>query len=317
MAGLAVVLLLLGTGLAVVYLKTGRYGLNVMIRRGMTTWSPTGPDDPRLPAGMRMALREPVPAATAGPLEWRQVAPGFELAELPVTAAGVSVDQVLLTRIDPARYRFRVLSRPAGDREVGDWMAATGALLVINGSFYAVDGAPDTPILSAGTGYGPRNYTGTHGAFVATATGAALKDLSGTGWQQEFAGAKDALVSYPMLIGADGRSRAGHTDPVQLADRSFLGQDSAGRILLGTTTGGFFSLARFADFLRTGPLDLRLALNLDGGPVACQAVRLPGADRDVCGRWETARHDGKVELLGSLLGSRRAGLPLVLTVSAR
>jgi hypothetical protein len=72
-----------------------------------------------------------------------------------------------------------------------------------------------------------------------------------------------------------------------------------------------------ADFLRSGPLDLRLALNLDGGPVACQAVRLPGTARDVCGRWETARHDGKVELLGSLFGSRRAGLPLVLTVSAR
>lgn len=70
--------------------------------------------------------------------------------------------------------------------------------------------------------------------------------------------------------------------------------------------------------LRSAPLDLALALNLDGGPVACQAVRLPEVRRDVCGRWVTADHGGLTELLGHLFGSgRREGLPLALVVSPR
>ena len=310
-AGL-VLSLLIGSG--VLYAKTGLYGFNVMFRRGKTTWSQTGPDDPHLSRGVRLALGNPVPAATAGPLSWREAAPGFEVGELPVLAAGGEVDRILLTRIDPAHYRFKVLSRPAGDREIGDWMNATDAVLAVNGSYFAYNGTPDTPVLTDGRLRGPRDYTATHGAFVANGKvpSASLIDLTGTTWPAAFAGADNGLVSYPMLIDAEGRSRAAHTAADQLANRSFLGQDSRGRIVIGTTKDAFFSLGRLADFLIAAPLDLKLALNLDGGPVACQAVRLPGTTRDFCGTWETARHDGKLEVLGSLFGSRRAGLPLVI-----
>jgi hypothetical protein len=190
-------------------------------------------------------------------------------------------------------------------------------VLAVNGSYFANDGRPATPVVSDGRRLGPGEYQATHGAFVAGPAGAGLVDLTGRPWQQALAGADQAMVSYPMLLGADGRSRADGSDPVQLANRSFLGQDSEGRVLVGTTTDGFFSLSRLAGFLAAAPLDLRLALNLDGGPVACQAVRLGTVRRDFCGRWETARHDGRVELLGSLVGSRRAGLPLVLVATPR
>jgi Phosphodiester glycosidase len=191
--------------------------------------------------------------------------------------------------------------------------------VAVNGSYYAVDGSPDTPILTQGRPAGPSRYTAGHGAFVETGDGASVRDLSGTSWQAAFTGASDALVSYPMLIGADGRSRATHGDPALVANRSFVAADRAGRIVLGTTIDAFFTLDRLADFLRASPLDLRLALNLDGGPVACQAVRttVGAAERDFCGRWETARHDGHVDVLGSLFGSRRAALPLVLVALPR
>jgi hypothetical protein len=110
------------------------------------------------------------------------------------------VDALLLSRID--RYRFRVLNRPAGDRGVGGWMAATGASLVVNGSYYANDGALDTPVVSDGRRLGPASYQAAHGRSWSARTV--------RGW---------------CLGRAD--------------------------------------------------LDLRLALNLDGGPVACQIVAGP------------------------------------------
>jgi len=44
--------------------------------------------------------------------------------------------------------------------------------------------------------------------------------------------------------------------------------------VIGTTRDAFFSLDRLADFLATAPLDLERALNLDGGPIACQSIRV-------------------------------------------
>jgi hypothetical protein len=39
-------------------------------------------------------------------------------------------------------------------------------------------------------------------------------------------------------------------------------------VIFGTTADAFFSFDRLAAFLRAAPLDIRIALNLDGGPVA-------------------------------------------------
>jgi hypothetical protein len=57
-------------------------------------------------------------------------------------------------------------------------------------------------------------------------------------------------------------------------------------VIIGTTQSAFFSLDRLADFLKTAIPDLKAALNLDGGPVASQAVAVGDVRRKVHGRWE-------------------------------
>ena len=109
-------------------------------------------------------------------------------------------------------------------------------------------------------------------------------------WRDAFAGAQIALVSYPMLIGASGENRA--TPSHWLANRSFIASDDEGYIVVGTTREAFFSLDRRAAFLHQSPLHLSLALNLDGGSVACQGVALDGFNRDFCGDWEMTEREG-------------------------
>ncbi|GLY88772.1 hypothetical protein Airi02_067010 [Actinoallomurus iriomotensis] len=299
----------------------GWYGVNVLLRRGASTWVDVSPDDARLSLGIRLSLagqRTPDPAE---PVRWRQVAAGFDVAELPVRVGRQPVDTLLLSRIDPARYRFRVLNRPAGDRDVGGWMAATGASLVVNGSYYAHDGTPDTPVISDGRRLGPTSYQATHGAFVVGGPsgpdGARLVDLAGLDWRRVTDGASQAMVSYPMLLGADGHGRTNGEDERWLANRSFLGQDRAGRIIVGTTRDAYFSLPSLAAFLPRARLDLRLALNLDGGPVACQKVSAGGYRRDFCGRYEMAVHSGHLQLLRPLVDYRGWALPMALVAVPR
>jgi hypothetical protein len=306
---------------AVAYGKAGWYGVNVMLRRGANTWVDVAPDDPRLSPGIRLSLAGQHTPDSAEPVRWHQVAAGLDVAELPVRVGGQPVDALLLSRIDPTRYRFRVLNRPAGDRDVGDWMAATGASLVVNGSYYAHDTTPDTPVVSDGHRLGPASYQATHGAFVAGGPGgpdgARLVDLAGLDWRRVTDGASQSMVSYPMLLGADGHGRTDGTDERWLANRSFLGQDGAGRIIVGTTRDAYFSLPSLAAFLPRAGLDLRLALNLDGGPVACQKVSAGGYLRDFCGRDELAVHGGRLELLRPLVDFRRSALPMALVAVPR
>ena len=250
----------------------------------------------------------------AAPLTWTTPATGFETAELPVLDAGKIVERLHLVRIDPARFKFEVHTAPDAARELGDWMKVTGAVMIVNGSFFDKDGQPATPVVSRGRTLGPKRYGTKHGAFVVLPNGPAVLDLGHTRWQQAFRGATEAMVSFPMLIGADGRSRAHNSNPGLLANRSFIGQDSGGRIIIGTTNAAYFSLDRFADFLADAGLDLQRALNLDGGPPACQGVAIGSFKRTICANAETSSDAGQLRVLGQLFGQRPWGLPIVLAV---
>jgi hypothetical protein len=193
-------------------------------------------------------------------------------------------------------------------------MRELGAALVITGSYYGVDGSPDTPVVSAGERLGPGTHEARHGAFVSSDMGTSVQDLAGRDWRSAIAGARNAMVSYPLLLAADG-SNCVTADRRWLANRTFIAEDPSGRIVLGTTQDAFFSLDRLAAFSRVAPLQLQTAPNLGGGPMACQFVALDSTRRSFCGKWETSVRDGQLHLLTWGYGSW--ALPVVLAVVPR
>ncbi|NHZ38296.1 phosphodiester glycosidase family protein [Massilia sp. CCM 8692] len=317
MAILALLLLAVAAICWWIWERNGAYGFHVLARRGGTYWVNVNPDDARLSPGMRVALSVPVPTASAGPMTWQEREQGFEVAELPVMVDGRELDRILLARIDSARYRFVVRNAPAGDKGIDEWeRAVPQARLIVNGSFFGLKGLPDTPFISEGTVMGPSKYNARAGAFVADQNGAGVRDLRDGNWRQALAGASNAMVSYPLLIGDDGQTHV-KTDSGWLANRSFVAQDRQGRIIIGTTRDAFFSLARLAQFLKESPLDLKVALNLDGGPLACQSVRFPGYERKLYALWESQMVDNQVKLLRWPLSDATWAMAVVLTVEPK
>jgi len=290
----------------------GTYIFNTLAQRGVAYWLPVSANSARLSPSMRFVLTK-APPVTPGPFDWRAIDAGFDVADLPVLAEGHEVDHILLARIDPARFRFVVRNAPAGDKGLDQWMSQLGAALVVNGSYFSRSGEPDTPFLSDGVLLGPKDYDAKAGAFVASPNFTGIRDLSHEDWRKAFEGADNAMVSYPLLI-SDGMSHVAKSSR-WLANRSFVGQDSAGRVIIGTTQDAFFSLERLASFLVAAPLDLKLALNLDGGPVACQGINLKGYQRSVYGQWEAQVEGDQVHLLTWPYGTFE--LPVVLAVFPR
>ena len=291
-------------------------GASLLVRFSSVVWIPVSPKASWLPRGMRLALQDPPPEAEAGALHWRELDPGFEVAELPVKVDAEEVDRLLLARIDPARYRFVVHNDPQAGRGLDGWMRSLDAVLVVNGSYFAPTGLPSTPVVSEGRALGPDTYDGVHGAFVASEDRAEIRDLAGIDWRQAFAHADNALVSYPLLRAADGSHRV-PAESSWLANRSFIGEDSEGRIVIGSTKSGFFSLARLAVFLRDAPLGLTEVLNLDGGPVACQGIAIEGYRRRHCGVWELQlKPDGGAQILPASPWTQ-SPMPIVIAVYAR
>ena len=286
------------------------YSVNALLRHGGSHWTTVKADDPALSPSMRLALAKS-PAAKPGRVNWRWIDLGFEVGELPVMVDGKEVDRILLTRIDPARYRFALFNDATGSRSLDQWMAALKAVLIINGSYFSRDGSPATPLLSGGALLGPKAYEAPGGAFVAADGFAEIRNLDRGDWHLAFLGADEAVVSFPLLF---DRSRPvpAMTDSRWLANRSFVAKDWRGKILLGTTTDAFFSLARLSVFLQQAPLGLRVALNLDGGPVACQGIQIDGFSRRVYGKWELQAEGNDIRLLTWPYGS--FAMPIVLAV---
>jgi hypothetical protein len=297
-----------------IWQRNGAYGFNVIFRRGGTYWIHLNADDPRLSPSMRLALRNLPSVAAPGTLAWKEIDTGFEVAELPVMANGGEVDRILLNRIDPARFRFVVRNAADGTMGLDEWeRALPKAVLIVNGSYYDLKGRPATPFISEGEILGPRSYDAKAGAFVAGKNTAGIRDLSQQGWQDAFAGAANAMVSYPLLIGDDGQTHVS-VKSGWLANRTFVGQDRLGRIVIGTTKEAFFSLDRLAEFLQNSPLELATALNLDGGPIACQSIRLNGVHRKLYAHWEAQVNGNQVRLLRWPFAEATWAMPVVLTV---
>ena len=289
------------------WLYAGAYGLNVLFRHGGTWWVTVGTDSRWISPAMRLSLAE-APVAEPGAVTWRKIEPGFEVADLDARVGGRVVDRIRLVRIDPALFRFEVKTAFRGDMTLDDWMTSSHPVMVVNGSYSDRHGRAATPLIGDSILQGPGDYDAKGGAFISRKGSVSVLDLRSADYRVAFAGASDAMVSFPLLI-ADGRTHVEHPSR-WLANRSFVGQDRLGHIVIGTTDDAFFTLDRFARFLLNAPLDLMTALNLDGGPVASQGVSLNGFERRIYGRWEAQVVADQVKLLVWPYGS--VAMPVAL-----
>lgn len=263
------------------------------------------------PMWLRVATQEFVPAPTVSMLHWQERASGIETADLEFRVNGTLVDRMVLVRLDPQRYQFSVHWDPTGTRTAEEWQHEFGAVVVVNGSYFDHNFAPLTPLRTSDRPAGPTIYNSSHGAFVANGHNVDILDLRDQDVFKSIGQFPEVMVSYPLLIGPNGENRA-IKSKTWLASRNFVAIDVDGRVVLGSTETGFFTLHRLGKFLKNGPLELRLALNLDGGPLVSQIVQAGEFTRHFHGKAEISKGSDLLRVFWHTQFEGNWTLPIVL-----
>jgi uncharacterized protein YigE (DUF2233 family) len=227
---------------------------------------PTLPAATTPPTGLTAVVATVAPATSAPtptPADsgWVAAAEGLERRAMMVSFPALGIgERLVLFRLDPAEHTFRVLYTPGFPAPVAQWDRQ--ARLVFNAGYFDADGAALGLLVSDGRAFGA-TYEGFGGMFEVGADGAArLRSLRAEPYAPGEAFAQ-AVQSFPVLIQPDGTTFA-NEDGVR-ARRTVLAQDARGRLVVVIAPSGAFTLAGLAAWLARSDLELRIALNLDGG----------------------------------------------------
>jgi uncharacterized protein YigE (DUF2233 family) len=245
---------------------------------------------------------------------WTTLREGVEFAMLrgdPYCRLGSS--EIAVLRIDPARVRVRVLHYTRQPEHaplsIVEWQRRTGALAVFNAGQYYPDLSYMGVLISDGEMVSARLHPGFKAALVASPSdgrrAARVLDLDREPLDLRAPAWRDVAQSF-MLFDRDGHARIRKTD--QVANRTVVGEDGAGRLVIVTSEGGY-TLWDFSHLLQSATLGLTHAMAMDGGYEAELCVSSGPFHYASFGQWKGIGDDADAP-------GARVPLPAVIAVMA-
>jgi hypothetical protein len=217
-------------------------------------------------------------------------------------------------RFDPERVRLRVhhykQAEPARGTEPPDvvqWQRKTHALAVFNAGQFYPDWSYMGLLASGGKWLSRRAHVGYHAVLVAdrpgAGEGARVIDLAAISIAPESLAWNEVAQSF-MLFDSTGTLRVNRSE--RIANRTIVGQDEHGRIVVVVSEGGY-TLADLAFVIQKSDLHLRLAMSMDGGRESELVVAHRGFRYASFGQWaSTDEHP--------VAPAARVPLPAVITL---
>ena len=198
---------------------------------------------------------------------WELLRPGLERRIVNLLSEDDEhAEQLYMLRLEPGRFRFGVAYDPKL-RSLDAWQAETDALLLVNGGYFRQEGdtyVPNGLTVVDGKAMGT-SYGSFGGMLAVTPGGLELRWLAQAPYDPQ-ENLLAALQSFPVLVKPGGE--VGFPEQYEdgrRARRTVIGQDNSGRILFVIASRGYFTLHQLSVYLTQSDLELKLAINLDGG----------------------------------------------------
>ncbi len=215
------------------------------------------------PAGSQPVEQQNIDSDTQQQSEWEQLAPGLE-RRFYRPGSDYGLTSFVALRVDPNNFYFRAHYSPGNPFSITQWRnQLQGAAGFVNANFFDAQGHVVGLLISDSVSYSA-SFSGFGGMFQVAPDGfTRVRSLVYEPYQSE--ALQQAAQAFPMLI-VNGEPNYERTEGDRASRRTIIGQDSSGRIILLVTNGLFgIRLADLSTYLGSTDLDLRAALNLDGG----------------------------------------------------
>ena len=194
---------------------------------------------------------------------WTKTQSGVEIRREQWKGASGNSDTVTITRFDPQKVHISIGYQPSNPLTLKAWMKQTKAITVINGSFFNEQNRATALLVANGQAYGT-SYEDCCGMFSVDAQGhVAVQALAKQPYDPNSQQLEQALQCRPMLI--ENTKRTQFEETANSSPRSIVALDTQGRLIFIVSPSAAFSLDEMADLLQQSDLQLKTALNLDGG----------------------------------------------------
>lgn len=204
--------------------------------------------------------------------EWKDIADGLQWRRL--LPNGDELAQLIVARIDPRKYHFRVIYREGKPLSLSRWRELEPeAGVIINANFFNASHQVLGLAVSDGTSHG-KAYRDRGGTFLIR-NGEPTVVANRSGSLPSTRGIEQAMQGFPMLVEKSQQTYF-TTAGGERTRRTLIGVDSQGNVLIMVAPFLGLSLADLSAYLPTTDLGIDAAFNLDGG--GSTMIALPGAD---------------------------------------
>jgi uncharacterized protein YigE (DUF2233 family) len=165
-------------------------------------------------------------------------------------------------KFDPDVYHLAIHHEQP--KRLEDWQAELRSPLVLNGAYFTEDMSPTGQLVIDGVEIGSNIYDSeTTGTLYSNDNVTTIID-SLSSYYPEVRANTDFVQSFPLLI--MGGKVAINEDSEKIARRTVIAQDYQDNILVLIVDQTPVSLYKFSNILKASDLNIKTALNLDGGP---------------------------------------------------
>ncbi|MFA6027495.1 MAG: phosphodiester glycosidase family protein [Patescibacteria group bacterium] len=196
--------------------------------------------------------------------EWLEMEKGINFKEMPIYEKSGQEeylqDVVTVFKFDPQYFTFSLKQQTQNPLVISKWQEKYKPLFVCNGGYFMENNLPSSLLKINGEQYGTKLGADSVGELVIDDNG--QPDILENADNSQY---NNLLQSYPLLVRPDG-VKSLKDDSGQVAPRSIIAKDAEGNILFIFTSNYYFSLYNLQDYLADSDLNLKIALNLDGGP---------------------------------------------------
>ena len=219
---------------------------------------------------------------------WKEIRKGLEFSRTEVYRNGEPVDRLGIVKADPEYNSFAVFQTSKNPITIEQWQKATKADVVFNSSYFQDNLDPCGLIMMDGFQKGPKTNKAMKGMFVAEPIDnrrpkAKIIDFNDEQFDYKNPGWKEGVQSFPMLL--DEHGTIGLKKSNRRTNRTVVCDDRKDNIIVMTTEGGYFSLYDMGLFLRESNLNIKHAMNMDGGyGIANMMVKTKKVEYDTYGQ---------------------------------